>query len=111
MTEPLTSSARGGGCLAQSALFFGVAIAAAFAAMMVYVLVVEQWGLIAVRREFSLDMALLYAPLCGMVAGACALAWHARRGVAMQRNWTMTAIALLVALVLFSIFSGLGAFY
>lgn len=111
MTEPLASSGRGGGCLAQSALFLGVAIAAAFAAMMAYVLVVEQWELIAVRREFLLDMALLYAPLCGIVAGASALVWRSRRGVSVQRNWIMAAIALLVAVALFSIFTGLGAFY
>jgi hypothetical protein len=54
------------GCVAAGALFAIVAILGWLIAITAYGLVVEQWEMIKVRREFSYDWAFLYAPLFGI---------------------------------------------
>jgi hypothetical protein len=96
------------GCLALGLLFGGVAAAGALFALFSYILFVEQWGLISVRREFSYDMALLWAPLSGLIAGCVALLWATRSRANRQRTGVITGIAMLVAMALLLLVFGLG---
>ena len=66
------------GCVAAGALFAVVFAVIWLAAITCYGLIVEQWELVRVRREFSYDWAFLYAPLIAMGCGT-ALAFVAAR--------------------------------
>ncbi|WP_447763658.1 hypothetical protein [Sphingopyxis panaciterrae] len=82
--EPATPAARGPGCLAVGALFTVTAIVGWLLAITFYGLVVEQWEMIRVRREFSYDWVFLYAPLFAIGSG-----WRSpsgRRGVSRRRG-------------------------
>ena len=106
--QPAEHRANSTGCLALGLLFGGVAVAGALVALFGYTLIVEQWGLISVRREFGYDMAFLWAPLSGLIAGCVALIWATRSGATRQRTGVLTGIAMLVALALLLLVFGLG---
>ncbi len=111
MTEPAPGPDRperraGAGCVAAGALFAIVAILGWLIAITAYGLVVEQWRMIEVRREFSYDWVFLYAPMFAIGFGLVA-AFLASRGASAARMAlliTITgAIALLAGVVLFGL--------
>lgn len=101
---PHEARRRGAGCLAAGALFAVVFVAVWLAAITLYGLVVEQWELVHVRREFSYDWAFLYAPLIAFGLGLAA-AFYATRKLPAAR---MTLLILAVGLV--ALFGGILLF-
>ncbi len=95
------------GCLAGGALFAVVFVAVWLAAITLYGLVVEQWELVEVRREFSYDWAFLYAPLIalGLSLGA---AFAATRRLPAARIALLIVTTGLVALFGGIVLFGLG---
>jgi hypothetical protein len=108
MAETPNQDNRGAGCLMLALLFGGVAVAGWVVTILLYSLVVEEWGLITVRREFGLDIAMLWAPVAGLVLGAIACFWATRGPTNAQRIPFFAGIAALVAILLFVMFAGLG---
>ena len=92
--------ARGGmtGCLAAGALFAVVFVAAWLAAVTLYGLVVEQWEMVRVRREFSYDWAFLWAPLIAFGA-ATATGFAATRRLSAARLTLLIVVTAIVALL------------
>lgn len=95
---------RGAGCLAGAALSAVLFVAIWLAAITVYGLVVEQWEMVRVRREFGYDWAFLYAPLIAFGV-ALASAFLAMRRVSAAR---MTLLILATGLV--ALFGGILLF-
>lgn len=96
----------GAGCVAAGALFAIVAILGWLIAITGYGLVVEQWEMIEVRREFSYDWAFLYAPLFAIGFGLAAAFWASRRASVARMTLLITvtgAIALFAGVVLFGL--------
>lgn len=94
------------GCVATGALFAIVAILGWLVAITAYGLVVEQWEMIDVRREFSYDWAFVYAPLFAIGLGLAAAFFASRRASAARMTLLITvtgAIALLAGVVLFGL--------
>ena len=108
MTEPASGPERpetrsGAGCVAAGALFAIVAILGWLIAITAYGLVVEQWEMIEVRREFSYDWAFVYAPLFATGLGAAAGFAASRRASAARMTLLIVVtggIALLGGVVL-----------
>lgn len=92
------------GCLIGGALFAVVFVAAWLAAITLYGLVVEQWELVRVRREFSYDWAFLYAPLIALGCGFAAAFLATRRFSAARLT------LLIVATGLIALFGGILLF-
>lgn len=107
MTEPAPGPERNrSGCVAVGALFAIVAILGWLIAITAYGLVVEQWEMIEVRREFSYDWVFLYAPLFAIGIGLAAAFLISRRASAARMTLLITitgAIALLAGVVLFGL--------
>lgn len=109
MTDPAANGARlrgGAGCLVGGALFAAVFVAVWLAAITLYGLVVEQWELVRVRREFSYDWAFLYAPLIAAGFGFAAAFFATRRFSAARLTLLIVAtglVALFGGLVLFGL--------
>lgn len=80
--DALPRTGRGWGCVGGGALFASTAIIGWLLAILLYGLVVEQWEMIRVRREFSSDWVFLYAPLFAMGCGAVVAFWVSRRASA-----------------------------
>lgn len=99
--EGTPAKRAGAGCLAGGALFAVVFAAMWLAAITLYGLVVEQWGLIRVRREFSYDWAFLYAPLIALGLGLASAFWATRRLPAAR----MTLLILTTGLI--ALFGGI----
>jgi hypothetical protein len=99
------------GCFVLLSLFSGVAVAGWVVAILIYSLVVEQWALVAVRREFGYDIAFLWAPLFGLMSAAAACFWASRGSAQTRRTPLLAAIALIVAALLFIVFAGLGTIF
>jgi len=78
-TGEIPAKRAGAGCLAGGALFAVVFVAVWLAAITLYGLVVEQWDMVKVRREFSYDWAFLYAPLIALGLGLSAAFFATRR--------------------------------
>lgn len=96
----------GVGCVAAGALFGVVAIVAWLIAITAYGLVVEQWEMIAVRREFSYDWVFVWAPLFAIGLGLATTLLASRRASAARMTLLITvtgAIALLAGVVLFGL--------
>ena len=96
----------GAGCVAAGALFAIVAILGWLIAITAYGLVVEQWEMIEVRREFSYDWAFLWAPLFAIGLGLATAFFVSRRASAARMALLITvtgAIALLAGVVLFGL--------
>ena len=96
----------GAGCVAAGALFAVVAILGWLIAITAYGLVVEQWEMIEVRREFSYDWAFVYAPLFAIGLGLTVAFLASRRASAARMTLLITvtgAIALLAGVVLFGL--------
>ncbi len=94
------------GCLAGGALFAVVFVAVWLAAITLYGLVVEQWELIEVRREFSYGWAFVYAPLIALGAGLAAAFAATRRLPAVRVTLlivTTGLLALFAGIVLFGL--------
>ena len=94
------------GCVAAGALFAIVAILGWLIAITAYGLVVEQWEMIEVRREFSYDWAFVYAPLFAIGLGLTVAFLASRRASAARMTLLITvtgAIALLAGVVLFGL--------
>ena len=94
------------GCVAAGALFAIVAILGWLIAITAYGLVVEQWEMIEVRREFSYDWVFLYAPLFAIGLGLATAFFVSRRASAARMALLITvtgAIALLAGVVLFGL--------
>lgn len=107
MTGGAKTSAKhrgGAGCLAGGALFAVVFVAVWLAAITLYGLVVEQWEMVRVRREFSYDWAFVYAPLIALGFGL-ATAFAATRRLPAAR---MTLLVVTVGLV--ALFGGILLF-
>jgi len=77
--ESTSAKRAGAGCLAGGALFAVVFGAIWLAAITLYGLIVEQWGLVRVRREFSYDWVFLYAPSIALGVGLASAFWATRR--------------------------------
>lgn len=109
MTDPAASAGPygGAGCLAAGALFAVVFVALWLAAVTLYGLVVEQWEMVRVRREFSYDWVFLYAPLIAAGFGAVA-AFFAMRRLAAARLTLLILVTGLVALFGGILLFGLG---
>lgn len=99
--EGTPAKGAGAGCLAGGALFAAVFVAMWLAAITLYGLVVEQWELIRVRREFSYDWAFLYAPLIALGLGLASAFWATRRLPAAR----MTMLILTTGLI--ALFGGI----
>lgn len=95
------------GCLAGGALFAVVFVAVWLAAITLYGLVVEQWELIEVRREFSYGWAFVYAPLIALGLGFAA-AFAATRRLPAARMTLLIVTTGLVALFGGIVLFGLG---
>jgi hypothetical protein len=95
------------GCLAGGALFAVVFVAVWLAAITLYGLVVEQWELIEVRREFSYGWAFVYAPLIALWAGLAA-AFAATRRLPAARVTLLIVTTGLLALFAGIVLFGLG---
>lgn len=95
------------GCLAGGALFAVVFVAVWLAAITLYGLVVEQWELVRVRRDFSYDWAFLYAPLIALGLGLAA-AFAATRRLPTARMTLLIVTTGLVALFGGIVLFGLG---
>ncbi|HEV7314906.1 hypothetical protein [Sphingopyxis sp.] len=96
----------GAGCVAAGALFAIVAILGWLIAITAYGLVVEQWEMIEVRREFSYDWAFLWAPLFAIGLGLATALLVSRRASAARMTLLITvtgAIAVLAGVVLFGL--------
>ena len=94
------------GCVAAGALFAIVSILGWLIAITAYGLVVEQWAMIEVRREFSYDWAFLWAPLLAFGLGLATAFFVSRRASAARMTLLITvtgAIALLAGVVLFGL--------
>lgn len=103
--EPAPNPApRASGCLLGGALFAAVFVAAWLAAITLYGLVVEQWGMVRVRREFSYDWAFLHAPLIAFGLGLAAAFFATRRFSAARLT------LLIVAAGLIALFGGILLF-
>lgn len=111
MTAPVSGPDRpetrsGAGCAAAGALFAIVAILGWLIAITAYGLVVEQWQMIEVRREFSYDWVFLWAPLFAIGLGLATAFFASRRASAARMTLLITvtgAIALLAGVVLFGL--------
>jgi hypothetical protein len=107
MAEPVPGPERTrAGCVAAGALFAIVAILGWLIAITAYGLVVEQWAMIEVRREFSYDWVFLWAPLFAVGLGLAAAFLASRRASAARMTLLITvtgAIALLAGVVLFGL--------
>jgi hypothetical protein len=107
MTEPAPGPERTrAGCVAAGALFAIVAILGWLIAITAYGLVVEQWEMIEVRREFGYDWVFLWAPLFAIGLGLATAFLASRRASAAQMTLLITvtgAIALLAGVVLFGL--------
>ncbi|MBE1526931.1 hypothetical protein GGC65_001387 [Sphingopyxis sp. OAS728] len=107
MAEPAPGSERSRtGCVAASALFAIVTLLGWLIAITAYGLVVEQWEMIEVRREFSYDWVFLWAPLFAVGLGLAAAFLTSRRAAAARMTLLITvtgAIALLAGVVLFGL--------
>lgn len=99
--EGTPAKRAGAGCLAGGALFAVVFVAMWLAAITLYGLVVEQWELVRVRREFSYDWAFLYAPLIALGFGLASAFWATRRLPAAR----MTLLILTTGLI--ALFGGI----
>ena len=95
---------RGAGCVIGGVLFAVTFVAVWLAAITLYGLVVEQWQMIRVRREFSYDWAFLWAPLFSFGCGL-AVAFFATRRLSAAR---LTLLVLAVGLV--ALFGGIMLF-
>lgn len=105
MTDPTPAAPRKeAGCLIGGALFAVTFVAGWLAAITLYGLVVEQWEMVRVRREFSYDWAFLWAPL---IALGCGLAVAFR---VMRRLSAMRAMLLALAAGLVALFGGIVLF-
>lgn len=89
---------RGPGCIAVGALFAVTAIVGWLVAITLYGLVVEQWEMIRVRREFSYDWVFLYAPLFAIGIGLAVAFWASRRVPAARLTLLIVGVGI-VALV------------
>jgi len=101
-----TETRFGAGCVAAGALFAIVAILGWLIAITAYGLVVEQWEMIEVRREFSYDWVFLYAPLFAVGLGLAAAFVASRRASAARMTLLIVVtgvIALLGGVVLFGL--------
>lgn len=109
MSEPASSGPPRGamGCLAAGALFAVVFVAVWLAAITLYGLVVEQWELVRVRREFSYDWAFLWAPLIAFGA-ATAAGFAATRRLSAARLTLLIVVTGLIALFGALLLFGLG---
>ncbi len=108
MTEVPDAAAKrtAAGCLAGGALFAVVFVAVWLAAITLYGLVVEQWEMVKVRREFSYDWAFLYAPLIAFGLGLAAAFGATRRLPAARMILlivTVGLLALFVGIILFGL--------
>ncbi|OHD10166.1 hypothetical protein [Sphingopyxis sp. RIFCSPHIGHO2_12_FULL_65_19] len=111
MADPAPGPARpeprpGAGCVAAGALFGVVAILGWLIAITAYGLVVEQWEMIAVRRDFSYDWVFVWAPLFAIGLGLATALLASRRAAAARMTLLITvtgAIALLAGVVLFGL--------
>lgn len=107
MTEPAAGPERSQtGCVAAGALFAIVALLGWLAAITAYGLVVEQWQMIEVRREFSYDWAFLWAPLFAVGLGLATAFFVSRHSSAARMTLLITvtgAIALLGGVVVFGL--------
>lgn len=111
MAEPAPGPERsetrsGAGCVASGALFAIVALLGWLIAITAYGLVVEQWEMIEVRREFSYDWAFLWAPLFAIGLRLATALFVSRRASAARMTLLITitgAIALLAGVVLFGL--------
>lgn len=105
MTDP--APRRGAGCLVGGALFAVVFVAVWLAAITLYGLVVEQWEMVRVRRDFSYDWAFLWAPLTALGC-ALAVAFWATRRLSAARVTLLALAAGLIALFGGILLFGLG---
>ncbi|HMO77546.1 MAG TPA: hypothetical protein PKD99_17890 [Sphingopyxis sp.] len=101
---------RGGaaGCLIGGALFAAVFVAVWLAAITLYGLVVEQWEMVRVRREFGYEWAFVWAPLIAFGLAVAAALLGTRRYPAARLTLLILAAGL-VALFLAILLFGLGA--
>ena len=102
MTDP--APRRGTGCLIGAVLFAAIFVAVWLAAITLYGLVVEQWAMVRVRRDFSHDWVFLWAPLIALGCGLAAAFFATRRLSAVR----ITLLALAAGLV--ALFGGILLF-
>lgn len=95
---------RGAGCLIGGVLFAVIFVAVWLAAVTLYGLVVEQWEMVRVRRDFSHDWAFWWAPLIALGCGLAVAFWATRRLSAAR----VTLLALAAGLV--ALFGGVLLF-
>lgn len=105
--EPGAPPRGGARCLLAGALFALTFIVGWLVAITLYGLVVEQWDMVRVRRDFSYDWAFVWAPLfalgCGLV-----VAFQATRRLAAARVTLLVVTVGLAALLGGIVILGLG---
>jgi hypothetical protein len=108
-TEP--SESKKGGCAVPVFVFVVTSIGISFAVILIYGLLVEQWNLIQVPREFGFDM-ILYAPLLGVLAGGICT-YFAVQNPSQRKIWIAFLVVFMIVLVLLSIIGigGIGLFF
>lgn len=98
------------GFVAAAVLFWGVGFGTMLLTLFAYVLIVERWGLIPVRREFGFDM-MLYAPMAGLVVALWSAVAAVRTKLPARQAMLAGGLMALLGLVLMLIFVAFGAVY
>ena len=109
MTEANDATPDSGrGCLTLLAVFLVISLAGTLVTLTLFALVVQEWELMGVPREFGFDM-IVYAPLSGLVCGFAAVFWAARGGPSARWTPLLLGLSLVIAVALLLVFFGLGA--
>lgn len=104
--EPDAPPRGGAGCLLAGTLFALTFIVGWLVAILLYGLVVEQWEMVRVRREFSYEWAFVWAPLFALGCGLTVAFWATRRMAAARMTLlviTLGLIALFGGIILFGL--------
>jgi hypothetical protein len=108
-TEP--SGNKKNGCAFPIFVFVVTSIGISFAVILIYSLLVEQWTVVEVPREFGFDM-ILYAPMLGFLGGGICT-YFAFQNSSQRKIWIISLVMLVSLLGLLSLtgMGGIGLFF
>jgi hypothetical protein len=115
MTDPQSSNepsgAKNGGCALAILVLISSSFGISLAVILLYSLLVEQWNLVEVPREFGFDM-ILYAPLMGVIGGGICT-YFVVQNPSQRKIWISTIVVVAGLLILLSLIGlgGVGVFY
>lgn len=105
-----TTPSGGPGCLTLFGLGIATMVAGWFVAIAAHTLLIDQWRLVAVPREFGFDVALLWAPLFAIAVTIAVTLYFGRSSVSKGRAIRALWVSLSIAAGILVLFAGLGAF-